>query len=315
MKSRAVAWTYADAICRKSLKVAKPTLLDERPIRRIGGAHHRAAAPLYRCDMTQPGRDPLPASEHEIDVWLAHYHEISDPHLHAAYRSLLTDEERRQEFRFYFPDDQRRYLVTRAMVRTVLSRYVGIHPTDWRFANNRYGRPEIANMSRDECGLCFNISHTRGLIALGISRHRELGVDVENVLAREVSIEIADRFFAKTEVAQLALVPAERRQDRFFEYWTFKESYIKARGMGLSIPLEQFSFHYPHERAVHLAVEPQLGDDANRWSFWQYRPTAEHLLAVCAERRVGKPALLTLRRTVPMVMEEVLQLQWLKTSE
>jgi 4'-phosphopantetheinyl transferase len=269
--------------------------------------------------MTPPrskiGADSLVASEHNIDVWLAYYDEISDPRLHAEYRALLTAEERGKEFRFYFPDDQRRYLVTRAMVRTVLSRYQAIHATDWRFANNRYGRPEIANLSRAECGLCFNISHTRGLIALGVTQRRELGVDVENVRTREVSLEIADRFFAKTEVAELATIAPERQQDRFFEYWTFKESYIKARGMGLSLPLEQFSFHYPHERAVHISIQPQLGDDANRWGFWQYRPTEEHLLAICAERRGAAAASITLRKTVPLLTEEVLEPQLLKTSE
>jgi 4'-phosphopantetheinyl transferase len=267
--------------------------------------------------MTKPAplQDRLIASEDRIDVWLAYYGEISDPRVHAEYRALLTDEERGKEFRFYFPDDQRRYLVTRAMVRTVLSRYLDVAPTDWRFANNPYGRPEIANLSRDECGLCFNISHTRGLIALAVTQHRELGVDVENVRTRDVSIEIADRFFAQAEVSELATVPPERQQDRFFEYWTFKESYIKARGMGLSIPLGQFSFHYPHERAVQFAVQPELGDDAARWSFWQYRPTSEHLLAVCAERRVGSAPSLVLRRTVPLVAEQTLQPQLLKCSE
>jgi 4'-phosphopantetheinyl transferase len=261
-----------------------------------------------------PAQDPLIANEHRIDVWLAHYPEISDPHLHAEYRALLTEEERSKEFRFYFPDDQRRYLVTRAMVRTVLSRYLGVAPTDWRFSNNHYGRPEIANLPRAECGLCFNISHTRGLIALAVTQHRELGVDVENVQTRQVEIEIADRFFATAEVAELASVPPERQQDRFFEYWTFKESYIKARGMGLSIPLAQFSFHYPHEFAVQLAVEPELGDDAARWSFWQYRPTAEHLLALCVERGDGGIPSVTFRTTVPLVSEQAIQPQLLKTS-
>lgn len=265
--------------------------------------------------MTQLSRENLVASSRNIDVWLAFYHEISDPRLHSEYRRLLTDEERSKEFRFYFPDDQRRYLVTRAMVRTILSRYLAVAPVDWRFSNNRYGRPEIANMRREDCGVCFNISHTRGLIALAVTQHRELGVDVENVRTRDVSIEIADRFFARAEVAELATVPRERQQDRFFEYWTFKESYIKARGMGLSIPLGQFSFHYPHERAVHIEIQPQLGDDANRWSFWQYRPTPEYLLAVCAERRAGEAPSLTIRRTIPLVMDEVLGSPLLKTSE
>lgn len=265
--------------------------------------------------MTPSRRDSLVASEHHIDVWLAYYNEIADPRLHEEYRALLTEEERGKEFRFYFADDQRRYLVTRALVRTVLSRYLHVQPTDWRFANNHYGRPEISNLSRDECGLCFNISHTKGLIALGVTHRRELGVDVENLRTREVSLDIADRFFAKPEVEELATVPKERQQDRFFEYWTFKESYIKARGMGLSIPLGQFSFHYPHERAVNIAIDPELGDDANRWSFWQYRPTAEYLMAVCAERRAGGAPSLTLRKVVPMVGEEVVEPQVLKTSE
>lgn len=264
--------------------------------------------------MTSPRPDTLVASDRHIDVWLAYYNEISDARLHEEYRALLTDEERGKEFRFYFADDQRRYLVTRAMVRTVLSRYLHVQPTDWRFANNRYGRPEISNLSRDECGLHFNISHTKGLIALGVTHRRELGVDVENLRTREVSLDIADRFFAKPEVDELATVPKDRQQDRFFEYWTFKESYIKARGMGLSIPLGQFSFHYPHERAVHIAIDPELGDDANRWSFWQYRPTDEYLMAVCAERREGGAPSVTLRKVVPMVGEEVVAPELLKTS-
>ncbi|WP_116808977.1 4'-phosphopantetheinyl transferase family protein [Steroidobacter cummioxidans] len=265
--------------------------------------------------MTPARQDNLVASEHHIDVWLAYYHDIADPRLHQEYRALLTEEERGKEFRFYFPDDQRRYLVTRALVRTVLSRYLRVPPMAWQFSNNHYGRPEIANFGRDECGLCFNISHTRGLIALGVTQRRELGVDVENLRTREVSLEIADRFFAKAEVDELATVPKERQQDRFFEYWTFKESYIKARGMGLSIPLGQFSFHYPHERAVNLAVDPQLGDDANRWSFWQYRPTDEYLMAVCAERRTERTPSLTLRKVVPLVSDEIVAPQVLKTSE
>jgi 4'-phosphopantetheinyl transferase len=265
--------------------------------------------------MTPSRRDTLTASEMHIDVWLAYYNEIADPRLHEAYRALLTDEERGKEFRFYFPDDQRRYLVTRALVRTVLARYLPVQPTDWRFSNNQWGRPEISNLARDECGLRFNISHTKGLIALGVAHGRELGVDVENLRTRDVSLEIADRFFAEPEVAELATVPKERQQDRFFEYWTFKESYIKARGMGLSIPLGQFSFHYPNERAVNIAIDPELGDDANRWSFWQYRPTADYLMAVCAERRSGGAPSLTLRKVVPMVGDEVVEPQVLKTSE
>jgi 4'-phosphopantetheinyl transferase len=270
-----------------------------------------AQAPPDRY-MTPPREELLIASEQTIDLWLTYYDEIADDR-RADYRALLPVEERSQEFRFHFPDDRRRYLVTRAMVRTVLSRYFPVHPAAWRFATNVHGRPEIANFSRQECGLRFNISHTRGLIAVGITRNRELGIDVENVRGREVTLDIAERYFAAPEVAELARVPPAQRQDYFFEYWTFKESYIKARGMGLALPLEKFSFHYPHERAVQMAIDSELADDPDRWMFWQYRPTANHLLAVCAERR-ALPTSVTLRKTVPLIADEPIEAQLLKSS-
>ena len=257
----------------------------------------------------------LAASERNIDVWLAFYLEIVDERLLSRLRGLLSEAERQQEQRFHFADDRKRYLVTRAMVRTVLSRYAPVAPVDWTFSPNRYGRPEIASTPEEALGLSFNISHTRGLIALGVTRHRALGVDVENVVARRISMGIANRFFSPAEVAELSRIPPEQQQERFFEYWVFKESYIKARGIGLSIPLDQFSFSFPHERAVRMAIEPPLGDDASRWSFWQCRPAPEYLLAICAERLNGAAPTVTIRKMIPTETDEALYPQFLKTSE
>lgn len=257
----------------------------------------------------------LTISAQNIDIWLAFYDEISDETLLPAMLELLTDGERRQQTRFYFADDRKRYLVTRAMARTVLSCYACIDPSAWVFSENAYGRPVIANRHDDTAGLCFNISHSRGLIVLAVTRNRELGVDVENIVAREVSINIADRFFSPIEVMELAGVARERSLGRFFEYWTFKESYIKARGMGLSLPLDKFSFRFPHERAVGISIDPELNDDGNRWSFWQYRPTAEYLLALCAARIADHPTVVTMRKMVSTIGYEAFETALLKTSE
>jgi 4'-phosphopantetheinyl transferase len=153
------------------------------------------------------------------------------------------------------------------------------------------------------------------LIALGVARGLTLGVDVENILAREISMGIAERFFAPSEAAALARVPREQQQDRFFEYWTFKESYIKARGMGLSIPLDQFSFEFPHERCVRLSIQPKLADDPSRWRFWQFRPRPEYQLALCAERVGPEAPTLTIRKVIPTIVDEQLDLRALRTSE
>ncbi|MDQ1812397.1 4'-phosphopantetheinyl transferase superfamily protein [Massilia sp. CCM 9210] len=256
---------------------------------------------------SSPGDAPrgvsLPISASQIDIWLVFYHDIADPALLATLLTLLNESERAQQLRFHFADDRLRYLATRALVRTVLSRYAPLDPADWVFTPNEYGRPAIANDHPQARTLSFNLSHTRGLIAMAVTRNRVLGVDVENLIAREVSGGIAEHFFSPTEVAELAGVPPERRQDRFFEYWTFKEAYIKARGMGLSIPLDRFSFDFPDQRQVRLSIEPDLGDDAARWRFWQFQPTPDYLLALCAERLDGAEPLLTVRSAIPTVSD------------
>jgi 4'-phosphopantetheinyl transferase len=260
--------------------------------------------------------DPIaPLTPADIHVWLAFYDEISDEHLHSAYRELLSTAEREQEQRFYFARDRRRYLITRALVRTVLSRYVPLDPKRWIFSANAYGRPEIVNEQAGDADLSFNISHTHSLIVLGVTRGRALGVDVENFRSREVSVNIADHYFAPEEVAALRAVPLHQQQYRFFEYWTFKEAYIKARGMGLSLRLDKFSFHYANEHAVGLTVHPELGDDAARWQFWQFRPMPEYVVAICAERVGGQSPRLTVRQAIPLVSERECACEFLRSSE
>ena len=250
----------------------------------------------------------------EIHLWLAFYDEINEEPLLSAYRELLNDVEKEQEPRFYFARDRRRYLVTRALVRTVLSRYAPIGPKEWIFSANAYGRPEIANAhARDLC-LSFNLSHTHSLIVLGVTKGRALGVDVENFRARAAAIEIADHYFAPEEVTALAAMPQQQQQNRFFEYWTFKESYIKARGMGLSLPLDKFSFHYRDEQAVEIAINPELADDPGRWQFWQLRPRPEYLVAICAERTGRESTGLIVREAIPMLSEKEIPVEFLRSS-
>lgn len=256
----------------------------------------------------------LACGDHQIDLWLTYYDEADDPALLGRLGALMNDAERAQQSRFYFADDRLRYLVTRALVRTVLSRYAAVAPADWEFTVNDYGRPEIAPR-HGVPGLRFNLSHARGLIALAVTGERAVGVDVENVVVRPAALDIVDRFFSPREAAELASLPPDRRGARFFEYWTFKESYIKARGMGLSLPLDAFSFHFPQPREVRVAFDESCGDHPERWHFWQCRPSPDHLLALCAERSAGAAAPVVVARTVvPTVGDSPLAVQWLKRT-
>ena len=264
---------------------------------------------------TMSTRPILQISEDDIDLWLVFYDAIEDGNTLAAMHALLSDAERNRQERFHFADDRKRYLVTRALVRSVLSHYAPVDPRAWAFSENEYGRPAIRDPHPDAQDLRFNLSHTRGVVALAVGRQRELGVDVENLVARRISPDIAGSFFSPREACDVAGTPAAHMQHRLFEYWTFKESYIKARGMGLSLPLDKFTFHFPHARAVRIDIDPELDDHADRWSFWQYRPGADYLLALCAQKTEGKPTVVTTRKIVPTAGYETFASPVEKSSE
>ena len=258
--------------------------------------------------------DLIQLTSAEIHVWLTFCDAISDGHLLVSYRELLDATEKEEESQFYFARDRHRYLVTRALVRTVLSRYASVDPKDWVFTANAYGQRCVVNTQATADNLTFSVSHTEGLIVLGVAKGRSLGVDVENFATRNISIDIANHYFAPEEVAALHEVPHHQQRYRFFEYWTLKESYIKARGHGFSLPLDAFSFHFA-DGHVRLTINPELGDDSSRWHLWQLRPSSEHLLAVCAEKLNAESPRLVVGETTPTVSERIFVPELLSTSE
>lgn len=236
----------------------------------------------------------------DVHLWLAFCADAEDHRLHQRYRALMTPEEQDRGDRFYFEEDRARYRVTRALVRSVLSRYAPIEPADWRFEATSYGQPLIANPEPQAQSLSFNLTHTSDLVVLAVAHQRAVGVDSENI-SRGALLDVAERFFAPSECEELRALPAKYHTHRFFELWTLKESYIKARGMGLSIPLHKFAFDLREHGKVSLSTMPELKDPAERWALRLLWATPEHPIALCVDRMQRQPDLaLTARRVVPL---------------
>jgi 4'-phosphopantetheinyl transferase len=250
----------------------------------------------------------------QIDLWFVFFDDMRDVSLLDTYRGLLTTEERMREQSFYFAEDRHRYLVTRASVRTILSRYSETSPERWHFCANAYGRPAIANDDPVIRRISFNLSHTRGLIVLGITRDNALGVDTEHIRARPAPIHAADSFFSPDEVTSLRALPEDMQQLRFFQYWTLKEAYIKACGRGLSIPLDQFSFHFSQDRHLGLSFHPALNDQPTRWCFWQFQATTDYLATICVKRSGPVKQQILMKKFVPFGDEQVVEYPLLRES-
>jgi 4'-phosphopantetheinyl transferase len=195
--------------------------------------------------------------------------------------------------RYLVPGAARTFLASRVFLRSILSAYSECAPPEWRFEANAWGRPYIANAGAPP-GLCFNLSHKPGFTACLVGAGRELGVDVEDSSGgRAHLLELAGRFFSPSESAALQELSAAHRMQRFYELWTLKEAYIKARGMGLSLGLARFSFSVAGETAT-VRFDPGFDDDPAAWQFRLFRACAPHLIST-AVRLDARPLRIDVR--------------------
>ncbi|MGV8082353.1 MAG: 4'-phosphopantetheinyl transferase family protein [Coriobacteriia bacterium] len=247
-----------------------------------------------------------------IHVWIAFPEAIADPSLLERYRELLTADERERQQRYRFAADRHEALVTRALVRTVLSSYADVPPEEWRFETGDDGKPEIA---LPHISLNFNLSHTYGMIVCAVTEGRSIGIDVEHI-DRETRIEeLARRKFAPSEAEELLGLPEGARRSRFFDYWTLKESYVKAHGCGLAIPLDEFSFRIHDEamasrinRKIDLSFTPGSDGNPAEWSHALIHPNATHRMAITWRGRDTHHVRIEFFQCVPLLWQKPVEL-------
>jgi 4'-phosphopantetheinyl transferase len=237
----------------------------------------------------------LSSPEDTAHLWLCDPAAVDDALLR-RYLTLLAPDELERLAQFRTHGSRVQYLVTRALLRSVLSRYFSIPPTAWRFSRNAGGRPAIHN--REAAGIDFNISHTGSRILLGIAADVAIGVDIEHCRRELPALKIADRFFSPAEADYLRACGDAERLEQFFRFWTLKESYAKAHGLGLSLPLDEISFRRLCEARLIVSAH-----DAASWRFWQYRPDNNYVVAICLERKTAKAPSILQKTIVPFVTE------------
>ncbi len=219
---------------------------------------------------------PGPLGEDQVHVWRIQLDLDAE-----SSPAVLSVEEKEKAARFRFDRDRRRFSAAHAALRVILAGYLNLKPQEVQFTNNSYGKPYLAGSST----LFFNLSHSHELALLAVALRREVGVDVEYIRQELVEPAVIRRYFAPAEVAALAALPAGVEVGAFFNIWTRKEAFIKARGMGLSLPLDQFDVSvYPNNGEVVLKTyaEPEQAD---LWSIQAFHPAPEYAAAVAAQGR------------------------------
>jgi 4'-phosphopantetheinyl transferase len=204
--------------------------------------------------------EELPWPHDEVHVWRA---TLAWPEA-AAYRleQYLAADERDKMQRFRREKDRKRYLVGRGLLRSLLGRYLDLAPQALRFETTAAGKPHLASGQRQ---LQFNLAHSGEYVLFAIADGRAVGIDVEEINDDLDAGEIAAHFFSPDEQRELEALTGRLRIEGFFECWTRKEAYVKARGEGLSLPLDQFDVSLrPGELARLIATRPDPAE-ARRW--------------------------------------------------
>jgi 4'-phosphopantetheinyl transferase len=250
-----------------------------------------------QCDMCQQGSpDIIPQITMKIgkSAWtkLGPEYELPKDEVHVWRASLnsgassfdklgqfLSPAEQIHADRFRFEIDRRRSIVGRGYLRLLLGRILGAPPETIELVCDEFGKPCLSESST---ALQFNLSHSGNAILIAIARNREVGIDVEKIRTDLALDEIAARFFSANECKTLFSLAGPARHLAFFTCWTRKEAYVKARGVGLSMPLDRFDVSFLTNERPRLLVTRDDPLEAERWRLAALDLSPEYVATLAA---------------------------------
>jgi 4'-phosphopantetheinyl transferase len=229
---------------------------------------------------SQPPCDFPYLLEDEVHVWLAPFDVGSFLPL---LRMCLSPEEIARAARFRSPADERSALVSRGILRQLLGQYLRREPSAIAFACNAFGKPRLAE-AHDADGLSFNVSHSQDRVVFAFARQGRIGIDVERIRPEAANEDLVDHYLAPAEVNRLRSLPAAERIEGFFECWTRKEAFLKARGDGLMGRLDTFEVAFGRNvTPAILHVEEDDGTEAQDWTVLNLPMGDDYAAALVAE--------------------------------
>jgi len=231
---------------------------------------------------------PWPAP-HAICAWHAHIERVwPSTASHERGLAWLAPRERERYGRFRHDADREMFLLGRVMARAVVGRALGQRPHEWPWREGPRGRPEI---DLPGIALSFNVAHSGGIVVCAVAREAEVGIDIEDRTRARLDRDLVERYCSPTEVADVVAQPGDGWRDQFLRYWTLKEAYLKARGLGIAVHLSHLAFRLTSTGDVTLEFLDSLAGADPAWAFDLRALGDDHFVAVAASTPQGvRPA-------------------------
>ncbi|BHH86188.1 4'-phosphopantetheinyl transferase family protein [Desulforhopalus sp. 52FAK] len=201
-------------------------------------------------------------STNQIDVWLLPITGWSHEDVSFEVIDLLLTENELIRYERFRPTSKKsEFIASRILLRHILKRYTDCDTNQTEAIPDEMGRPFWFENSFP-LNLFFSLSHTKEMICCAISKHREIGCDIESLQPRKYEKDLTGRVFSTREQQFYKNLPYQLRSEFFYRSWTLKEAFIKAVGQGLRVPLQSLSFTYAAEKDATFKVSPKdLGDN------------------------------------------------------
>ncbi|MCI0476881.1 MAG: 4'-phosphopantetheinyl transferase superfamily protein, partial [Anaerolineales bacterium] len=196
--------------------------------------------------------------------------------------AVLSSDEQVRAARFHFARDRRRFILTRGMLRHGLAMYVDQRPQDIRFEYGAHGKPRL------DSDVTFNLAHSHDMVVCAIARGRAIGVDVERTEPMRDWAHIATKTFSRAEQDELFALELSEQLAGFFNGWTRKEAYVKARGDGLAIPLDSFDVSLKPGEPARLLGNRLDASEVGRWSLAAIGLPQDYVGAIAAQGQIAE---------------------------
>ena len=226
----------------------------------------------------------LELAQDEAHVWWENFALLPVSGAKQNLQILAPDEIQKAE-RFRFEKDRNHYISARSWLRKIIGKYLRMEPAALRFGYGEYGKPWLMNEEGNPHSLQFNLSHSEGVAICVLAWEKAVGIDVEALRFENSYDHVAENFFSQNERQALQSVAPEFKKIAFFNCWTRKEAYLKARGDGLIFPLDEFDVSLDSDEAKLLSVH-HFPEENQRWTLYHLNPKPNFVAALAV---AGKP--------------------------
>ena len=222
---------------------------------------------------------PPKLSKQNLHIWSLNF--VVNDDAFNRYHSLLSEDEKKRAGKFRFYKDRRCYVVTKGVLRLLSGGYLNKDAKAIAFDYEEYGKPRY----KHETNLNFNVSHSGDMAIIGFVYDHTIGVDIEKIKNDFDTFDIAINFFSKKEIAALRKIPKLQQYIAFYRCWTRKEAFIKAKGSGLSFPLDQFSVTLDSDLEANLLETLWDTSEKDRWQLTSFIPSNDYIAAIIVDSK------------------------------